>query len=379
MLSAALLFGAVFATINIIKSANAVAYYGDTMIDRGEMNYLSSYYKFLFMKELRLTDGISPYDTAEFWERTDKSGVKYGDRLKAGFEEYIRALLSAVAIYDSTLTFSGEEKAAHEKACLEVLEYGANGSVDTFNTEAGLMSFDYNDFKSASILLYKANMAKEALFGKDGANLILQSSLCEEYLATYSRVELIFIRLEDKFVLDENGEFTYNSDGEVITEPLTYSEIAEREEKIATIDTLIAEGRMSPESFAYYREGTDGDASMNSTGYYLNPYAETSAELEAEFPEITSAAFNMQVGEYRKVYCAAIGGVCYVYRTECAAGAYASTTNPFFSDFYSDAADYLFPKTLKDLMLNVVFKDSFDSEFILSQPRNNKYYVKSFK
>ena len=136
---------------------------------------------------------------------------------------------------------------------------------------------------------------------------------------------------------------------------------------------------MSPESFSYYGKDSDGDASMNSIGYYLNPYAETSEEFSLEFPEVTEAAYSMAIGEYRKVECAAIGGVCFIYRTKCAEGAYASTTNAFFSDFYSDAADYLFPKTLKDLMLDVVFKDSFDREFIISQPRNRKLYVKSFK
>jgi hypothetical protein len=86
----------------------------------------------------------------------------------------------------------------------------------------------------------------------------------------------------------------------------------------------------------------------------------------------------MKIGEYRMVECPAIGGVCFIYKGDVVAGAYASESNPFFTDFYSDAADYLFPKTLKDLMADVTFKKGFDPDAIISQPRNNKYYIKSF-
>jgi hypothetical protein len=379
LLALALLFGIVFGVINIVKYSGALVYYGDTVISEGEMNYLSSYYKSRFMREIRLSDGVNPYDTPEFWQRKDKDGVSYGERLKAGFREYLCALLSAVALYDSSISFSGAEKEAHEAACLEVLEYTANGDERAFNAATVEYGFDYSDFKSANILLYKSERAKEALFGADGSKLILQSSLCEEYLETYARVDLIFIRLERKFVLDGEGNFTYDSDGEVITEPLTPDEIAEREAKIAEMEQLIAEGRFSPESFDYYQKGSDGDASMSDIGYYLNPNAETTEEFLSEFPEIVNAAYGMEIGEFRFVDCEAIGGKCLVYREEVVKGAYASTTNAFFSDFYPDAADYLFPKTLKDLMLEVKFKDSFDREKIISQKRNNQFIVKSFK
>jgi hypothetical protein len=118
---------------------------------------------------------------------------------------------------------------------------------------------------------------------------------------------------------------------------------------------------------------------MSDIGYYLNPNAETTEEFLSEFPEIVNAAYGMEIGEFRFVDCAAIGGKCLVYREATARGAYASQTNPFFSDFYPDAADYLFPKTLKDLMLEVKFKDSFDREKIITQKRNNQFIVKSFK
>ena len=381
LLALVLIFGAVFGVINLVKYTSAIAYYGDSYIDEGEMNFLASRYKSLFMKELRLTDGIEPYDTPAFWEKRDSDGKKYGDRLKQGFKEYVSALLTAAAVYDSAMSFSGKERESYDKTLEDALDYLADGSVKDFDLATEELGFTWDDFKSANILLYKSERAKAAMYGEGGDNLILQSDMCMEYLETYTRVKLIFIRLEDKFVLDENGGFTYNSDGEVITEPLTPSELAERQDKIDRITSLInKEGgmEMSPEAFALYQKDSDGDKDMHSIGYYLNPLAEATAEFEAQFPEVVAKAYEMKIGEYAKVDCEAVGGVCFLYREAPEAGAYARETNPFFSDFYSDAADYLFPKTLRDLMADVKFKDSFDETLPISIPRNNKYYIKTF-
>ena len=382
LLSLVLIFGAVFGIINLVKYASAVAYYGDSFIDEGEMNFLSSRYKSLFMRDLRLTDGVDPYDTPDFWEKTDKDGVKYGDRLKAGFKEYVSALLTAAAVYDSAASFSGDEKENFNTLCDEALGYLADGSEKAFNEATAEFGFNFDDFRSASVLLYKASMAQLYLFGRDGEKLIFESDMCSEYLETYARVNLLFIRLEDRLVLDENGDFVYTDDGEVVTEPLSAEEIARRQDKIAEINSLINKegGReMSPEAFMIYQKDSDGDKDMNAIGYYFHPNADATAEFSVEFPEVVAKAYEMKIGEYAMVECEAIGGVCFLYREAVEAGAYARESNPFFSDFYSDAAAYLFPKTLRDLSPDVTFKDKFDENAIIAQKRNNKYYLRAFQ
>lgn len=380
LLSLVLIFGIVFGTINLVKHSRAVAYFGDSFIDEGEMRFLSSYYKMLFMKDLAI-QGITASDTAAFWEKTDGGGVKYGERLKSGFREYVTALLCAAAVYDSAGSFSGDEKRAYEALCTEMLGYFSDGSKSDFNEAAAEFGFDWDDFRSANILLYKAHRAKTALFGQDGSSLINESKLCAEYLETYAHVNLLFIRLEDKLVIDDNGDFVYDGDGEVVTEPLSATEIAKRQEVISTINSLINKenGReISPETFEIYQESYDGDKDMIPTGYYFNDAAEATAEFKEEFPEIVSAAYEMKIGEYRMVECPAIGGVCFIYREAVVEGAYARESNPFFSDFYSDGADYLFPRMLKDLAPEVTFKNNFSDDYIITQPKNNKYYIKSF-
>ena len=378
LLSLVLLFGAIFGIINLVKYTSAVAYYGDSYIDEGEMNFLSSYYKSLFMGSLRLEGEVTPYDTPEFWEKSDKSGAKYGDRLKAGFKEYVTALLAAAALYDSALSFSGAESEKYYSICDSILEYRADGSVEKFNEATEQFGFTWDDFKEANILLYKSERAKEALFGKDGSNIVFESSMCNEYLETYTRVSLMFIRLENKFVLDEDGSFIYDNEGEVVTEPLSNAERAERDATIAKLLGYIEDKKMSPETFKIYQEKADGDKDMDITGYYLNERAEMTKSFKELFPEVYERTLEMKIGEYSMVECEAVGGVCFIYREAVAEGAYAKESNPFFSDFYSDAADYHFPRILKDLAADVKFKDSFDADAIISQPRNKDYYINSF-
>jgi hypothetical protein len=372
-----LIFGAVFGIINLVKYHRAVAYSGDTYIDEGEMNYLSSYYKQLFSRELRISEGVNP-DITGFWEKTDKWGVIYGDRLKAGFKEYVTGVLTAAAIYDSAISFSGAEKENYNRICDDMLLYLAGSDEKKFNEATAEFGFDWDDFRSANILLYKAQRAKSALYGEDGSKLILDSTSCNEYLRTYTRVDLLFIRLEDKFVLDDDGNFTYDDEYNVITEPLTEAEITERQALISTLNGYIANEDMSPETFFHYQKSSDGDKDMYSIGYYFNPLSEATAEFKSEFSEIVDKAYSMDIGKYEMVECPAIKGVCFIYRTDVIDGAYANDMNPFFSDFYSDAATYLYPITLKNLRVEVTFKDNFNANTILTQPKNNKYYVRSF-
>jgi ATP-dependent helicase/DNAse subunit B len=59
-------------------------------------------------------------------------------------------------------------------------------------------------------------------------------------------------------------------------------------------------------------------------------------------------------------------------------GAYSSSENVFFSDFYSDAAEYLYSDILNTLKSDVYFSDSFDEIDILEIPYLEEFYVRSW-
>ena len=78
---------------------------------------------------------------------------------------------------------------------------------------------------------------------------------------------------------------------------------------------------------------------MYGVGYYFNPSAAATAEFTSVFPEIVEKSYEMGMGDYVMVECSI--GVCFIYRYAVEMGSYSDTQNPFFSDFYLDAADYL--------------------------------------
>ena len=129
--------------------------------------------------------------------------------------------------------------------------------------------------------------------------------------------------------------------------------------------------------FEIYLKKSDGDANMHSKGYYFNRNAETTAEFAVEFPEIVEAALSMDMYEYLKVDCSI--GVCYIYRYDTVDGAYSDKDNQFFSDFYSDASEYLFSDILLTLGEEVKFSDSYAEIDLISIPFNEDFYVKAWK
>ncbi len=377
-LSVIIVVGGVFGIIAAVRESRSVAKYGNAYLDGGAAKYLSVYYKHQLVDILK-DNGIVAYDSYVFWQKEAEEGKTYGDILRESFGEYISSLLVANAIYDSYASFKSEQKEEVRLAAEGVLQRVAGGSVEKFNELAEIHGFDYDDFLSAAKYLYKAQLAKSAMYGADGSGIAAFTEDCKKYLSTYTHVDLIFIRLEDIFVLDGDGNMTYDDDGQVIVRPLTAEESAERQDTVNKLNSYIAEGIITPETFEYYLAKSDGDADMSSTGYYFNKNAEATVEFAEQFPEVVELAYGMDIGGFAGVECPAVGGYCFIYKYNVAEGAYANTDNPFFSDFYSDAAAYMYPAILTELSADAKLKDSFYGIDIVSVPKiTDKFVIDSW-
>jgi hypothetical protein len=190
------------------------------------------------------------------------------------------------------------------------------------------------------------------------------------------------VRTEETFELDGEGNRIYDEEGKAVMRKLTEEE---RLEKQGIIDTLTAaieakknggDMQITPEMFALYLAKSDGDSKMYDKGYYFRENAEKTAEFATAFPEVVERALDMGLYEYDKVDCSI--GVCFIYKYDVEEGAYSSSENVFFSDFYSDAADYLYSDILNTLKSDVYFSDSFDEIDILEIPYLEEFYVRSW-
>jgi hypothetical protein len=159
----------------------------------------------------------------------------------------------------------------------------------------------------------------------------------------------------------------------------------EKHEKAEIIDTITAaidaknsggDKQITPEMFEIYLEKSDGDPEMYEKGYYFHQNAEMTAEFAEEFPEIVERALDMEKYEYEKVDCSI--GVCFIYKYDITKDAYDDADNVFFSDFYSDAADYVYASLLEVMKPDAVFEDSFGEIDLLAIPYLEEFYVRSW-
>ncbi|MBE6532296.1 MAG: hypothetical protein E7676_02155 [Ruminococcaceae bacterium] len=375
-LAIVLVFGGVLGIVVGVKNAKAVVKYGNVMIDEETANYLVSYYKMLYLKELNLS-GIAVSDRESFWESEADDGKSYAEHFKTAVREYIASVVVAADIYLTHSTYTPDDKLSVALTCEEILKYKAQGDVSLFNEKCEKYGFTYEDFSNAAALLYKAQRAEVILYGEEGENLKNFPEECEKYFSTYSHVSLLFLRDETLVATDAEGNYVKDDEGNVVFRDMTESERAEREALAEEIRGKISAGSMSADEFEGYLARSDSDEQMSESGYYFNPSATTTALFAESYAEVVDSALDMQIGEYREVDTSV--GVCFIYKYERTEAAYADTDNPFFSDFYADAVPYLYGEVLAELTPNVKFKDAYEDIDVVAIPMIEEFYIREFK
>ena len=215
------------------------------------------------------------------------------------------------------------------------------------------------------------------IYGEDGSNMKSFPAECNEYFNTYSHVKLLFIRTEDKFKVDENGNRERDENNRDILIPLTDAEKAERGEIIAKADAAIqalidksGDFRMTPEYFnTLITKYDEGEPYMRNTGYYFSTESSYTLEFAEENPDIVKRSLEMEIGSYSKVNYD--GGVCFIYKYANSEGAYMDTSaDGCFADFYALAAENSFYEAIYDVISDVKVKDKYYSIDVTEIPYN---------
>lgn len=360
-----LVLGIILGSVALSRSAGSVVSYEGVYFDKGVTSYLIAYYKTEYLTKL-IRQGVNAYDDEEFWKSSYRGVTKYADDFRDECIEYLRTLAAGNYVFDRYTTLTKKDKAKLENSINEVLDYKADGSKARFNELAEPMGFNFRDFKVATEIIYKAMAAFKVLYGENGANLSAGADPqgCDDYFANYSHVKLLFIRTNDDFVIDEDGNRVKDDEGNDELRELTQDEKDERAYDMELIDAAIAaieengDGQMSPEYFDsfYDKYRYDTDARIVG-GYYFSAYSEFSEEFSNQFYDVVSVSLGMGIGEYAKVECNF--GYCYIYKLENGEWDYAkSTYSEFFTDFYSDASEALYGTTLATISKDVKVHDT---------------------
>jgi hypothetical protein len=256
------------------------------------------------------------------------------------------------------------------------------------------MGFDYKGFSAALTLLYKKQQAQRRIFGDGGSTLSFAAyrSECEKYYSHYTYAKLLIIRTEFEYEVDKNGNYLVDEQGNLAKRPLTDEEYAERiadiEEVVAAMDAKAngTTGQITEEFFDIMLAKYDLDE-YTTEGYFFSPVdsvsglpfaSSTEAFVKGMGEDLLEFIYTLDIGEFAKT--SVEGGVCFVYRGNLVAGAYSSGVYEyFFSDFYSDAADYLYLTTLTGLIDEVDVKDKYYEHVdVVALPYNYEFVIRSF-
>lgn len=367
--------GGIFLLSMAISGLRAIVRTDNVNVDLGTVNYLTAYYKLRYINTLR-ADGVDADDSADFWESDMGDGVSYGDDFKDELRKFITETVAAADIYVTSHGYTPEDKLSVAYKTDEILAKYADGSVSEFNAIAEKHGFDFNDFQNASALLYKASRANKVAFGEGGKNLLAYPELCEEYLAEYSRVALIFFNSTHTYATDENGEYITDSEGEHILRELSEEELAARTEAVARLREAMNSGTLTREMLIAEIPFSDPIPEMKGKYYYLHPDSEATARLAEERESVVNAAIEMTNGEIG--FAEYDGGVCFIFKSAAQKGAYEDKDNPTLYDFMTNAAEFHYPLLLSQTGDEVEFESYYDRLSLLDIPMIGDFYVRSF-
>ena len=346
-----------------MRAAGAVVSFEGVVLDEEVSAFFVGRFKTGYIRELREAGYSNAENTDAFWNSAYDKDTTHGELMQSLAARQLKEIAVTNYLFDRYSSLTDEDEERIEKAISETLEYHTGGSVREFERLSEAYGFDFDSYCDAVEMLYKAEHAFPAIYGIEGSALQSDAEACEDYLSEYSHVSLIFIRTEDKLVTFDNGSQSVIS--------LTEEERAARRASIEKIRAAIeahnsgGDGQINPGAFQQYlAEYGEGDKNYDTLGHYFHKNSEFTAEYAVQFPEITEKALSMKIGEYAEVAVDMTNkdreeektspGVCFIYKSAPARGAYAQTAlERCFSDFYSDAAVALYTESVESLMETV--------------------------
>lgn len=323
-------------------------------IRQGVFNYLYTFYRYKLPASFQDID-----DTDTFWRLIrEEDGLTNDEYYGKIALELVYQTVALARIYDRNTTIGAEERAELKEAIDEVvsISYKGGGTKKSFNQNAEKFGFAYPDFVEGTTLLYKATQVQPTLFGQNGGKLSeadLQSFLAEKYC----HVMIIFVRTENKFVINDQGNYIPDGNGGYETEPLPPEEREQQLAKVEAVKAAVSDGTTVEEfTQLLLKNNDDADAHKRLGSYYFaegNDYTTAYAEV---FPTVKETALSLAIGQVGVATSSV--GTHIIYRTEVGNAPYNNRLyEQFFEDFRQDAIQYLYSKMLTESLQSIKVRD----------------------
>ncbi|MBQ4064908.1 MAG: peptidylprolyl isomerase [Clostridia bacterium] len=249
------------------------------------------YYWVATFKRNILTSYSDARDTEEFW------GQKYDEERTVGeyFDDVVRArimdYLIAQDLYKKNRLLIGDDvrKEIKEDIKEKIDYYGSRGAL---NAELAELMLNVNSLEDVYTWEAKHDCVYNALFGEGGSHEVSDEILVKYYEETYSLIRYIVI-YTTKIKTDADGEYVYDSMGNLITEELTEEEMAEKK---AAIDSCYDKLQKGEDFETLRKEYSEFDTSSYPNGFFVS-----SNELDIWGADIVLAVQDAKAGDVMKV------------------------------------------------------------------------------
>ena len=185
---------------------------------------------------------------------------------------------------------SDSKKQAIKDDIKEKIEY--YGSRSALNAELSTLMLNVQSLQDIYTWEEKHNTVYQWMFGEGGVNEISNADLIKYYEKTYSRIQYI-VFYTTKIKTDADGNYEYDSNGNVITEELTAEELAAKQAKIAECQQKLDGGA---DFDTLRKEYSEFDTSSYPNGFFVS-----ANELDVWGVDIILGAQNASVGSVFKV------------------------------------------------------------------------------
>lgn len=268
-------------------SSPVIMSYNNSKITANMYSYWLSTYKsdFLYYYNNSLNDD-------SFWNKEVSAGVTTEQYAMNLINQNIKYILIGMQLFlDYGLKISAETSASINEDINEKIDF--YGSRANLNAALSAFGINIDILKDIYIAEEKLYAVYDYLYGENGTEKVTDEMLDLYYTNNYSRIKYIIIYTKEKNIYDENGDIKYDSEGLMMTEPLSPEELDVKKVKVEEAMICVNAGDEFESIMESYNEA---DMSEYKNGFYVS-----ANELSIYGFAMINAVKNMKAGEVRQV------------------------------------------------------------------------------
>ena len=331
--------------------------YEDTTVTEGMYLYYMSHYKSVFINNYS-----SVTDTAEFWASDLVEGMTAEEYFSEVIEENVKKNLAGAYLFDyMKLSFNSGMKDAVKDGIKDLCVTLCDGDYDKFDEMLAEYGLDRDILYDVYVMDAKVGYAHDYLYGDYGIIEIPDADKMIYLKENYSHIQHIYINNKYSYILDENGNRTYEQEtGKYYTQALTDEQQSAADAKIEAVRNGLEGGGDFDALWDEYSEDK-----LYDDGYYLLP--------ETPFiSEIVTAAFELDIGEVTEIETE--HGVHFIKRYDMEGSPWDDAgSKDFFEDFMTNLKDHSYTVMLGQTTESITVNRDIINKYKLSEVKPNRY------